>query len=333
MGKKAIKKTIRATKTPQVMFLGNGLNNVFGGLSWTKMMETINDSGVDVMKLRRLPFPLQAVIGTKDHVDTAAEKLQREFMAMRAEEPLCEEVRHLCEANFDSIITTNYTYEIEQSLDRDFISRGRCYDTEVYSSLAAWKDPKYLLHSAYHIQGDGKKENLVWHIHGEARKPDTMIFGHYFYGNLLSKFQQYLEKRSIDFENTLRHGVDLEMESWLDYYILGDIYILGFGFDVSELDMWWLLAHKKQMEHSRGTVYFFDPHFPPALDEKDEKLSTAELLRYEKEEMKYQLLRAYGVEIRHCPKLEEGKDSFAQFYDRATLEILDLVAKNREKTP
>lgn len=62
--------------------------------------------------------------------------------------------------------------------------------------------------------------------------------------------------------------------------LLGNVCILGFGMDFSELDLWWLLNRKKRENAEHGKVIFYDPEKPG-------------------DEAKYALLRAYGVEVRH----------------------------------
>ena len=77
--------------------------------------------------------------------------------------------------------------------------------------------------------------------------PNTVILGHYYYGNLLFCCDEYLTHRAPEQRYPLWPGhEELEALSWLDYFILGDVYSLGFGFDTSEMDLWWLLCRKKR---------------------------------------------------------------------------------------
>ena len=38
--------------------------------------------------------------------------------------------------------------------------------------------------------------------------------------------------------------------SWSDWFILGDVYAVGFGYDFSEFDLWWA-AERKARENAR----------------------------------------------------------------------------------
>ena len=39
---------------------------------------------------------------------------------------------------------------------------------------------------------------------------------------------------------------DLKIRSWMDYFMLGDVYIVGLGMALSEMDLWWLVNCKKR---------------------------------------------------------------------------------------
>ncbi len=96
----------------------------------------------------------------------------------------------------------------------------------------------------------------IWHIHGEASRPDTMILGHYYYGKLLSKLQQNVSQLIKRHKASQAKEFNLEIHSWLDYFMLGDVYIVGCGMALSELDLWWLVNCKKRNFPDRKTILF-----------------------------------------------------------------------------
>ena len=49
------------------------------------------------------------------------------------------------------------------------------------------------------------------------------------------------------------------------------MYVLGFGYDVSEFDLWWLLDRKHREKAETGKIYFYSPE-PSTFDEKRELL-------------------------------------------------------------
>lgn len=47
-----------------------------------------------------------------------------------------------------------------------------------------------------------------------------------------------------------------EIRSWIDCFMLGDIYIVGLGMALSELDLWWLVNCKKRNFADRKVVLY-----------------------------------------------------------------------------
>ena len=49
-------------------------------------------------------------------------------------------------------------------------------------------------------------------------------------------------------------------KSWIDSFILGNVYILGFGYDFSEVDLWRLLNRNKRQNIVHGSTVFYNVH-------------------------------------------------------------------------
>jgi hypothetical protein len=94
----------------------------------------------------------------------------------------------------------------------------------------------------------------------------------------------------------------MEAMSWLDYFILGDVYSLGFGFDTAEMDLWWLLCRKKRERAAHGDVYVFEPS-------------------RRTHETKRGLLRAYNAKCIDLGYAELTNDGYREFYQAAVKEI------------
>ena len=112
--------------------------------------------------------------------------------------------------------------------------------------------------------------------------------------------------------------MSLESNSWIDSFILGDIYVLGFGFGLSEFDLWWLLNRKKREKAAHGKVYFYEP----GGDKFNEK---------------FELLKLLNVEIEHCGMPtpgetdEEKAAAYSKFYPIAIAHITDKVQAARKR--
>lgn len=106
------------------------------------------------------------------------------------------------------------------------------------------------------------------------------------------------------------------IRSWIDSFILGDVYILGFGMNFSEFDMWWLLNRKKREKAQHGRVYFYEPGCG-GFGEKEE------------------LLKLLDVEVIHCgiPNPQgsnaEKDRQFRLFYQCAIEDIQKKTQKAR----
>ena len=112
----------------------------------------------------------------------------------------------------------------------------------------------------YEVVTPSGKSVQVWHIHGDAVRSSSMVLSYYSYAKVISELVEYSKiKRNIYYE-LQQSQRPLQVESWLDWFITGDVYSVGFGWDFSEIDLWWA-AERKCREHAKtGMLYcfFFD---------------------------------------------------------------------------
>lgn len=292
--------TIFPGRRPQVLLLGNGLNRVYGGASWTGLLEKINRTAFTTEQVKSMPFPMQAVLLSKDHVDISLQDLQRELTQCELHPWLAEQLQRLLALPFDCVLTPNFTYEIECAVISDFLEHPQRYlrHTQAVPRAEKW----FMLHTYYDLPLE-RGPLPLFHIHGEARTPSTVILGHYYYGNLLFCCDEYLTHRAPNHRYPLWPGQDgMPALSWLDYLILGDVYSLGFGFDTSEMDLWWLLCRKKRERAPHGDLWFFEP----------ERKSM---------QTKQALLEAYHAKCISLGVKEPGAEEYKHFYEMAVKDI------------
>lgn len=297
---------------PKVLLLGNGLNLAFGGTSWSGLIEKINvRDDIDLQRLRdkNIPFPMQAILVSNNNLKKAMIEQRDSFWGELGTKEQKEILQQLLKMGFSDILTTNYSYELEAaSIDATKISKSRL--EKMAESTHGRVEPQYLLHSYNRADFNGTP-NRVWHIHGESRKPNSMILGHYWYANQLAKMKAESDKSKNDYLKYQMEGSSKAIDSWIDAFILGDVYILGFGFDLSEIDLWWMLNRKLREKAAHGRVYYYDV--------QDEA-------QYEK----VQLLKLMGVDPIdfgiHRPKRDDPESSqiYQDFYRKA---IEDIIAK------
>lgn len=298
---------------PQVLLLGNGINRAFCSDSWDDLLNSIDEreDKYDISD-RSCPETLKAILVTCDRVDTALADKKEQLANLGAAKPDGQLVllRRLLDIGFDGILTTNYSYELETAaLGAENINESRLKHIQRHTSEISRCEPNFMLHTYNAVTYNGI-EQKIWHVHGEARKPDSMVLGHYYYGTLLGKMLAVNKKRGNSYFLDRQDGTPPKIGAWTDAFILGDVYILGFGFGFAESDMWWLLNRKKREHSAVGGTYFYELN--PAGTSNREKLD---------------LLRLMNAEI--VPfTVKDGR--WADEYSNAIDDIAHRVKENRD---
>lgn len=261
---------------PQVLLLGNGINRAYGGGSWDDMLKTITERD-DLPKKLYSPMPLQAILASGDRLSTKLRS--KEFKKAWREKSIDDEYQNcltqVLNLPVSEILTTNYSYELEMAaLKATTIKESRLKSMVMHSNCVKRCENRYRFYTYNRLPN----EMRIWHIHGEARVANTMILGHYYYANNLAKMRALLQGSSKRYATKSKTKTS-EFDCWLDSFILGNVYVLGFGFDWSELDLWWLLNRKKLENANHGKVYFYEPS-TVGFNEKQEllKLMDVEIL-------------------------------------------------------
>ena len=242
---------------PQVLLLGNGINRAFNSDSWDDLLNSIDrrSDRYDIGDYR-CPETLKAILVTEDNVDKALQSRKERLGNLGTEKPEKQMrlLRRLLNAGFDEILTTNYSYELETAaLGQDKVNERALRRMQGHTDEVSRCETSLMLHT-YNAVDIGDSERRIWHVHGEARKPDSMILGAYYYGDLLGKMIGLNKKRG----NYYSSAKPLKIRSWTDAFILGDVYILGFGMGFAESDMWWLLNRKKREGGNVGKTFFYE---------------------------------------------------------------------------
>ncbi|MBR6941466.1 MAG: SIR2 family protein, partial [Clostridia bacterium] len=187
------------------------------------------------------PMTLRAKLIADGDIKVALDSAPSRYYGSLENDMLRADLRLILNAGFDDIITTNYDYRLETAAtESERISKYYLDKNARNTEKGKKVEPKYLIHSYQNVPFNGKN-NRIWHIHGEAKKQDSMILSLYYYSNLLSRIIDYSRKRGNSYTELQCKGVSPDIKSWIDAFILGDVYVLGFGFDYSEIDLWWLL--------------------------------------------------------------------------------------------
>lgn len=293
---------------PEILLFGNGLSIQAGGKSTNRLLEDLwqNDIfGLNKAIDEKVHFPYQIIIGTEDHVDIACNKISEHMTSMDFYNGKDFEIYNkYLSLKMDAFLTTNYSYEAEVALDTNFPKRYSKY--AVHTDKVNKRESKYFLHSFYRFEKDGQNKDF-WHIHGEAKNKSSIVIGQYYYGRLLHKEIEYIDSYSkTQYSDQMQ---TINPKSWIDYFLIGNVYIVGLGLSMAEYDLWWLLNRKKRDKNNKGLVYYF-------CNKKD-SISAAEL----------ELLRLYQVNvIRDDRDVDaDSDDYYSGYYEWVYQQILRKV--------
>ena len=239
---------LAAQRFPRVLLLGNGILRLRGGVSWEALLARIavNDEIPDRV-LRDIPLAMRVEALCGADVGGARLRAAAEFEPTDA--CVTDTLRRLLRLPWDCVLTTNYTYEAESVLlgQERFGKEDRrrtlaCMDGSVYR--------KDNLHFCYIMERKGLPPLPVWHIHGDLGRPDSMILSYYSYAKAISRLQKYNRQLKNAFQDAVEARRLVTPRSWSDWFILGDVYTVGFGYDFSEFDLWWA-AERKARENAQ----------------------------------------------------------------------------------
>lgn len=294
---------------PQILLLGNGLNRAYNNGSWSDMLRAITRRE-DLPANLNSPMPLQAILASNDHLSTAlhTQKFVQTWYGKLDDAEQRAMYNKLLDLPVTDILTTNYSYELETAaLDCNTVTEKQIKKLAHHTAQVS----RCEIRGRFFTYNQLPNDKRVWHIHGEARTPDSMVLGHYFYGNTVARMKAYLEQYGGLYSHYQKQGQDKPLCSWLDAFIMGDVYVLGFGFDLSEFDLWWLLNRKKLEKADHGKVYFYQPH-TAAFDEK------------------LQLLKLMNVETLDCGFAEscDNPCDYQAFYNAVIQDIQERITKD-----
>lgn len=288
---------------PKVLLVGNGITRSFDGCikideilkeEWNKNYNSVltDKKASDPSPLWQLPFPMQIAVATKNHVQKSMSELADRFVEMSTEPDQRSLISEILDVGFDVLLSTNYSLEFEKTAFTDF-SKGKVI--KKYKVTAEQTNTQETMGIFQCTELPCKNNPLLWHIHGTALRKDSIVMGHHYYGKLLTEVTKRADNVNRVYRSTQTKGSNFYPLSWIDYFLIGDVYIIGFALDTSEIDIWWLLSYKK-MAFENSKAFFYSPSIS---DEK--KL----------------LLDCYGVETPEIPfDATEGDLKYVNYYKR-----------------
>ena len=260
-----------------VLFLGNGINRLFSGASWDEIiLDRAEKNGVSVKKeqFEKLPVTMQIAAAEKGHVKSGMSELAGELLKIPITLNQREFTKTILTLPVNQLITANYSYEIEDSVCPAWNQHKNAAFT-CYSAEKATAESE-MLNRYTRVTFDGTEKD-IWHIHGQIYRPSSIIMGHYYYGKVISYAQKHVAGLMRSLGACRSRDLPFRPNSWIDYFMLGDVYMLGFSMDLSEMDIWWLVCCK-QIHFPETKIHFFARK---VSDEKAIMMDTYGIKRHE----------------------------------------------------
>lgn len=246
-----------------ILLVGNGPNRLEGRVgspSWDQLMEDLaKRTGHRGFNTGSKPLPLafEEVLSRAARGSLVGEDQLKERVAEVAHQVTGNWFHNaLRELPITDILTTNYDYALSSP------------DPSV-EVIAGSTETKY---SLFRRQG-GQGRQTVWHIHGEAAAPETILLGHDHYVRYSGRIQEYLRPstggipdpeswRVTDAVSPLSAGIaDFEAleptpkgyprYSWVDLFLARELHIVGLSMHFSEIVLWWLLTVRARREEQQ----------------------------------------------------------------------------------
>ena len=251
----------------KAMLIGNGLNRLDSSqsFSWGNLLQQLKSTykiDVDLDNFFK-PFPL--AFDEMQHLKSGSNSLSSKLKVLKQnikteiEKQLAgkrgfnDYHQKLTSLDYDDILTTNYDYSLERSIDPDFISQKHKFAQNK-------QERKFSLKRCYKL----KSKTKFWHIHGElfdsrnhsmvskSYPEESIMIGYEHYAHYLEKIQETVKGKSgtqkTDNQSlTVRIRNQKPTISWTDILFTHNVDIIGQAIDFSENHLWWLFNYRANL--------------------------------------------------------------------------------------
>lgn len=247
----------RTTESMHSLLLGNGINRVALQKEWNQILcelaskfdaddliQHLNDKPLS-MFIEELCARSGGLFREAEHaVKVAFAGLLQQISPIEAHERVC--------APFKVIMTTNYDFTIEEA-----------FAGPMHLPAFLAPESRYSLFRRHQAMGRD-----IWHVHGDVARPSSMVLGFDHYAGTLQKIRNYVtegievKKVAHRVSSPVKGGnldftLNSTVYSWVDYFLRDHVHIVGLGMDFTEIDLWWLLLHKRRRIHQTGRVFYY----------------------------------------------------------------------------
>lgn len=286
------------------LLIGNGINRVYNSYSWENLIQDlIREVGKEnIIHPQKVPFPLlyEEIFLRGLRYTGISEMNLKKLIAEKVSHIKVSDIhRKIVNLNVSNILTTNYDYKIEESQGK------KVHDIKLINTMGKSPETKYRIYT----YNNSCLHKHIWHIHGEVKMPRTIVLGHEHYSSTLQNMIEFVRSKYNTNNNSknVKNYENDSIESWIDLFFKSDIHVLGFGFEYTEIDLWWLLNIRARLKNEGkldidNKIIYYSPQISGQTDIGNER--------------KNNLLFSHEVIVE---KIEA--DSYEEFYEKAIDEI------------
>ncbi len=179
--------------------------------------------------------------------------------------------QYLFQHHVHNIITTNYDNGIE------FILCDTCgYGEQAVTEVVPERIYSIRTYKTF-INGETGHKVKLWKIHGDLSRIKSITLGFDQYCGSLSKLVGYVKGNYESSQSGGKTFCRIPMKrkceeqrydgiSWIELFFRTNVYIVGFGMDFSEIDIWWLLNKRARLllevpEIKNSITYLYDDKY------------------------------------------------------------------------
>lgn len=236
----------------KTFLIGNGLNRcIVNNISWGDLLKNIaNEYGVELEDSVSFPMQFECIANqilfeSKKPSDTIYEEIKTKIAKRMEVARLPYNAPHFhYTKKADCLLTTNYDFMLEQSLDRNF-------------SIIDIKNKTRNSHSKYNLQNSvNAAEKEVFHIHGHIQKPKTICLGYEHYAGTLQHLRDEISTKKKEHNNLPAVLVSIQNPKteigncWAKKLFTDEVHIVGLGMGESEIDIWWAITYRSFLIYS-----------------------------------------------------------------------------------
>ena len=234
------------------VMLGNGINRcIFSNVSWGDILLIIaNNYNVKLNKNISFPMQFETLVNqilqcNKNITRDAYTEIKGKIIELLNNVNLPANAPHKKLVGIaDSIITTNYDFLIECSIDDSFsVDNLPVYAKDINN--------KYNLRNSIKVSG---KE--VFHIHGDLRKAQSICLGYEHYAGTVQHLRSVIATKK-EVANEKLPAIVLALREpfgstniWAEKFFTENVHIVGLGLTQSEIDIWWLITYRATLLYS-----------------------------------------------------------------------------------